>query len=173
MLLLHTGHSCWSCFHGSKARTARRPGCAGCLRLGEAADRKTSTKGTFALELCSCSAVSCCGAEVVTPAACTCCHQARPLAPQQHLLPPAPLPDLHSSLWAGCTRLGMRTKACGCAALGPRARGDRTRAPQLSCPGAALCPLAGPGLSVHWEVNKWRTSLLRFSRLLTSVFSIK
>lgn len=42
------GHSCWSCFHGSKARS-RRPGCAECLRLGGTADRKSSTKGTFLL----------------------------------------------------------------------------------------------------------------------------
>lgn len=38
---------------------------------------------------------------------------------------------------------------------------------------ATVCPLAGLGLSVHWEGNKGRTSLLRFGRWVSSVSSIK
>lgn len=63
------------------------------------------------------------------------------------------------SLWGGCTHFGHKSRTKGlwlcrirCKGTWETGGGNHHR--------AVVCPLAGLGLSVHWEVNKWRTSLL-------------
>lgn len=76
------------------------------------------------------------------------------------------------SLWGGCTHFGHKSRTKGLWLCRIRWKGTWETGGGHHHR-AVVCPLAGLGLSVHWEVNKWRTSLLRFGRWVSSVFSIK